>query len=70
MSVMGQVEREVQNAYAYELSRRCEGEKAEKARAMNSARRSLSRDERDRRLKEAQAMPLHACNEFNTMFYG
>jgi hypothetical protein len=65
-----QVEREVQNLYAHDLSRRCEVEKTERSRLVSQAKRSFSREERDRKMKEAQAMPLKACNELNTLFYG
>lgn len=65
-----QVEREVQNLYAHDLSRRCEVEKTERSRLVSQAKRSFSREERDRKMKEAQAMSLKACNELNTLFYG
>jgi len=63
-----QVEKEVQNVYAYELSRKCEMEKAAKSRVANSARRAYSKEDRDRLTREAMAMPLDSCSTFHQLF--
>ena len=54
--------------YAYELSRKCELEKAAKSRVANSARRAYSKEDRDRLTREAMAMPLDSCSTFHQLF--
>jgi hypothetical protein len=59
-----QVEREVQQAYLYDLQRQCEDQKQDKARRVHAARRVFNSEDRARRMAEADEMPLEACRLF------
>jgi hypothetical protein len=65
-----QVEQDVVQAFFYDLQRRCEVEKMEKQRMVAQAKRAFSRDERNRRLQEAQGMSLDSCTRLNSYLYG
>jgi hypothetical protein len=59
-----QVEREVQQSYLYDLQRQCEGQKQNKVRRVQAARRLFNAEERAKRMAEADALPLEACRLF------
>lgn len=67
---MRDVEQDVVQAFFYDLQRRCEVEKMEKQRMVAQAKRAFSRDERNRRLQEAQGMSLDSCTRLNSYLYG
>lgn len=64
------VEREVQQSFLYDLHRRCELERTEKARLLQTARRTFNREERQRRTEEAEAMAMPTCERWAGMVRG
>lgn len=49
-------------AYLYDLKLRCQGEQHDKAKRMQTARKYFGRQERERRMAEAEALPTPACD--------
>lgn len=64
------MEREVQQAYIYDLHRRCELERTEKARQVQAARRTFNREERQKRMEEAEGMALPMCDKWTAIMRG
>jgi hypothetical protein len=64
------VERDVQQAYMYDLHRRCEMERHEKARLVQAARRTFNREERQRKLEEVEGRTMAACDKWESMARG